>query len=63
MSLEEADNKYISILRDMDGNRRAKIGAELYETVRQIIESSIRNEHPDISEQELKEKLKARMNK
>ncbi len=61
MRPQEAEKKYISLLRSMDGNRRVKIGAELYEMVCHLIESSIRNENPDISEIELKEKLKQRM--
>ena len=62
MRPEEAEKKYISLLRNMDGNRRVKIGAELYETARHIVESSIKNENPHLSEDALKEKLKQRMN-
>lgn len=62
MRPEEAEKKYISLLRNMDGNRRVKIGAELYEMSRHIVESSIKNENPNISESELKEKLRRRMN-
>lgn len=62
MRPQEAEKKYISLLRNMDGNQRVKIGADLYETARRIIESSIKNENPDLSKEELKEKLKQRMN-
>lgn len=63
MRPKEAEQKYISLLRNMDGNRRAKIGAELYEMARHIVESSVKNEEPDLSEDELKEKLRQRMTK
>lgn len=63
MRPEEAEKKYISLLRDIGGNERIKIGAELYETVRNVIEASIRNQNCGISEDELKEKLKERIYK
>jgi hypothetical protein len=63
MRPEEAEKKYIAILRNMDGNQRAKIGAELYEMARHIVESSIRNEEPDLPEDKLKEKIRQRMSK
>lgn len=62
MRPSEAEKKYISLLRSMDGNQRVKIGAELYEMARHIVESSIKNENPDVSEEELKEKVRQRMN-
>lgn len=61
MHPQEAERKYILLLRSMGGNRRVKIGAELYEMVCHLIESSIKNENPDISEIELEEKLRQRM--
>lgn len=61
MKPEEAEKKYIALLRSFDGNRRVKIGAELYELARHIIEASLRNQNPGISEEELKEKLKQRI--
>lgn len=61
MKPEEAERKYILLLRSFDGNKRVKIGAELYEMAKHIIESSIRNENPNISENELKNRLKQRM--
>lgn len=61
MRPSEAEKKYISLLRSMDGNQRVKIGAELYEMARHIVESSIKNENPDVSEEELKEKVRQRM--
>jgi len=63
MRPEEAEKKYISLLRNMDGNQRVKIGAELYEMARHIVESSIKNENPTLSEDELKEKLRQRINR
>lgn len=44
-----------------DGNKRVKIGAELYEMARKIVLSSIKNKNPGISEEELKKTLKERM--
>lgn len=63
MRPQEAEKKYISLLRNMDGNQRVKIGVELYEMARHIVESSIKNENPNLSEDELEEKLRQRMNK
>ena len=45
----------------MDGNKRVKIGAELYEMTRKIILSSIKNKNPDISKEQLNKVLKERM--
>lgn len=61
MRPEAAEKKHILLLRNMDGNRRVKIGAELYELGVDIIKSSIKNENPDISKEELKKKLHQRM--
>jgi len=35
MREDKVEQKYISILKKMDGNKRVKIGAELYEMARQ----------------------------
>lgn len=61
MKPAEAEERYIAILRAMSGNQRVKIGAELYEMARSIVTSSIRNKYPNISEQELQDKLQERM--
>ncbi len=55
------EQKYISIPKKMDGNKRVKIGAELYEIARKIILSSIKNKNRDISEEQLNKALKERM--
>ena len=57
----EAEERYISVLRQMSGDQRVKIGAELYEMARHIVESSIKNEHPTISEEKLRERANQRM--
>jgi len=57
----KAEQKYISILKKMDGNKRVKIGAELYEMARKIVLSSIKNKNPGISEEQLNKMLKERM--
>lgn len=59
---QKDDAQYISVLRKMDGNKRAKIGAELYDMARQLVESSIRNENPGIGKEELKRLTNIRMN-
>ncbi len=62
MQLSEEDARYISILRGMDGNERAKIGAELYDLARELVRSSIKNEDPSIDDQELERLTNIRMN-
>ena len=61
MRQDKVEQKYISILKKMDANKRVKIGAELYEMARKIILSSIKNKNPDISEEQLNKALKERM--
>jgi hypothetical protein len=61
MRPKEAEEKYILLLRSFDGNRRVKIGAELYDMARHMVEDSVRNQNPGISEEELEEKIKQRM--
>lgn len=61
MREDEVEQRYISILKKMDGNKRVKIGAELYEMARKIILSSIKNKSPDIPEEQLNKILKERM--
>lgn len=61
MREDKVEQKYISILKKMDGNKRVKIGAELYEMARRIVLSSIKNKNPDISEEQLSKVLKERM--
>jgi len=57
----KAEQKYISILKKMDGNKRVKIGSELYEMARKIVLSSIKDNNPGISEEQLNKMLKERM--
>lgn len=61
MREDKIEQKYLSILRRMDGNKRVKIGAELYEMARKIVLSSIKNKNPGISEEQLNKVLKERM--
>jgi len=58
---DKVEQKYISILKKMDGNKRVKIGADLYEMARKIVLSSIKNKNPGISEEQLSKVLKERM--
>lgn len=62
MKLSEADKVYIEKLRKMDGNQRAKIGAELYDMAYHLVESSVRNEYPLLSEADKRNKIRQRMN-
>jgi len=53
--------KQIEIYRKMSGKERLRIGCELYDLSRKLIESSIRNEKPAISDEELKKRVIKRM--
>jgi len=61
MRPDQAEKKYIKILRKMSGNQRVKIGADLYELAYKIVEASILEKFPHISKKELSEKIKERM--
>lgn len=54
---------YLKKLRQMSGEERMRMAFELCRFVWKIAEQSIRNEFPDISEKELKEKLRQRLSK
>lgn len=58
----KTEEVYLSILKNLDGNKKVKIGAELYEMVKKIVETGIRTQYPNISEIELKEKMQQRFN-
>jgi len=45
----------------MDGNKRVKIGVDLYEMARKIVLSSIKNKNPGISKEQLNKMLKERI--
>ena len=45
----------------MDGNKRVKIGAELYEMARKIVRASIKNKNPGMSKEEVIKTLKERV--
>ena len=63
MKIEKENEKYYEVLRNMDGERRMRIGFEMHDFVMKIIESSIRNQYPGISEQGLKQKIRERLPK
>ena len=47
--------------RQMSGEQRLEIGFRLWEFAREFIAESIRNEHPDLSAQELQQRVIGRM--
>jgi len=61
MRPQEAEAKYLDILRKMSPNRRVKIGAELYEVAYQIMKSAIEEECPGVSGEDLKAKIRDRV--
>lgn len=54
---------YLWKLRMMSGEERMKRAFEMCRVVWKIAEDSIRNEFPNISDEDLKEKLKERLHK
>lgn len=63
MRPQEAEAKYLDILRKMSPNQRVKIGAELYEVAYQIMRAAIEEESPGISEEDLKAKIRERVSR
>ena len=61
MRPQEAEAKYLDILRRMSPNQRVKIGAELYEMAYQIMRAAIKEENPGMSEEGLKAKIRDRV--
>ncbi|KPJ48307.1 MAG: hypothetical protein AMJ41_05165 [candidate division Zixibacteria bacterium DG_27] len=61
MRPQEAEAKYLDILRKMSPNQRLKIGAELYEVAYQIMRAAIEEESPGLSEEGLKAKIRERV--
>jgi len=61
MRPQEAEAKYLDILRKMSPNQRVKIGAELYEVAYQIMRAAIEEENPGMSEEGLKAKIRDRV--
>jgi len=58
--IEQPNKIEIEIFRRMTGEDRLRIGFEMCEFVRKMIIAGIRNQYPNISEQELKSKVKER---
>jgi hypothetical protein len=56
--IEPHNEKEEEILRRMSGEERMRIGFEICDFVRKLVIAGIRYRAPNISEQELKEKLK-----
>jgi hypothetical protein len=63
MRPQEAEAKYLDILRKMSPNQRVKIGAELYEVAYHIMRAAIEEETPGLSEEDLKAKIRERVSR
>ena len=63
MKIEKENKKYYEVLRNMSGEQRMRIGFEMYDFVIKIVEESIKNQYPGISEKELKQKIRERIPK
>lgn len=61
MRPQEAEAKYLDILRRMSANQRLRIGAELFEMAYRIVRCAIEEENPGISEEDLKAKMRERV--
>jgi hypothetical protein len=57
-NLEVGEKIQFEILKKFSGEKRAYLGAELYEMVRQLIKDGIRNSHPNLEGEELDIKTK-----
>ncbi|MEW5760429.1 MAG: HEPN domain-containing protein [Candidatus Thermoplasmatota archaeon] len=61
MKANQAERKYIEVIKKMSGDKKVRICAELYEVAYRVVESSIKNDEPNISRKKLKEKTIERM--
>lgn len=61
MRPEDGARKQIEVYRRMTGKQRLRIGMELYELSRELVSANIRMMYPNISEEEFRIKLIARM--
>ena len=61
MRPQEAEKKYLEILRGMTGEQRLVIAFELYEMVRNIAISAIAEQNPGISPLDMEKELRKRM--
>ncbi len=63
MQTEKENKRYYEILMAMNGEQRLKIGFEMCDFAMKLVEASIRNQYPEISDEELKRKIKERIPK
>jgi hypothetical protein len=47
------DATQLAVVRELSGERRVQIGAELYEMARQLVADGLRQRNPDINESEV----------
>lgn len=55
---EKTDERQVSILRQMSGEQRVRLGAELYEMARRLVADGIRDRSPELTEERIAEKVK-----
>lgn len=53
----EMEKRYHDMLMRRSGEERLKMGCAMYDAAKEIVRSSILNENPGLTEQELKEKI------
>ena len=56
----EAEKKYLEVLRGLTGEERMRIGFELYNFARRIVEASVRAQYPDAPEEEIERRIRQR---
>lgn len=63
MQTKKENKRYYEILKAMSGEQRLKIGFEMWDFTMKLVEASIRNQYPEISNEELEGKIKERIPK
>ncbi|MDO9574968.1 MAG: hypothetical protein Q7J55_00385 [bacterium] len=61
MQTKKENKRYYEILKAMGGEQRLKIGFEMWDFTMKLVEASIRNQYPEISNEELEGKIKERI--
>ena len=54
---EEMEKRYYDLLMQRSGEERLKMGCSMYDAAKEIVKSSILNENPGLTANELKEKI------
>lgn len=53
----EMEKRYYAMLMQRSGEERLKMGCSMYDAAKEIVKSSILNESPGLTKNELKEKI------